>query len=225
MLWGLLAPATPMRYAQRKKLNMANDMKNGKHSGSELWSARHAGNILGAFSRAVSDRIDAATQKAAGLNGSACEAIIQVGAEPNCSIETLRRRLALEHSSVVRVIDRLERAKIIARKRGLGNDRREVALALTRDGVALKNRILGERGKFLDSVISRLSGEQRATLEALIDAMLPAAVEPGDAALIACRLCDQEICPQDSCPVRNAHTAALGTRADHKRAGQSATRP
>jgi MarR family transcriptional regulator, negative regulator of the multidrug operon emrRAB len=178
--------------------------KNKQYDGGQC-ADRFVGNILGAFSRAVSDKMDEAVQKEVGLNSSACYTIVQVGTEPNCSIETLRRRLALEHSSVVRVIDRLEKSDLLARVRGLGEDRREVAIVLTQRGEDCFTRILRARETFLRRVTATLDDDQKATLRSFINTMMREAVEGGDDQHYVCRLCDPDACPQDICPVNCAH--------------------
>jgi DNA-binding MarR family transcriptional regulator len=176
------------------------DRKNSR-SENELYIT----NILGAFSRALSDKMDEAVQEATGLGTSACYAIVQAGSEPNASIETLRRMLALEHSSVVRVIDRLETQGLVARHRGSSGDRREVSIALTAGGEDAFTRILEARQNALNAIAKRLSADDRKILGALITKMMPGAVNPGDDQHYVCRLCDLEACPQDICPVNLAH--------------------
>ena len=75
-----------------KKID-SNGVSNGASPSADLF----VGNIIGAFSRALSDKMDRAVRDAAGLSNSACYAIVTIGSEPNSSIETLRRMLSLEH--------------------------------------------------------------------------------------------------------------------------------
>ena len=56
------------------------------------------GNVVGAFSRALSDKMDRAVTDAIGMSTSAAYAIVQIGTEPNSTIDELRKMLSLEHS-------------------------------------------------------------------------------------------------------------------------------
>jgi MarR family transcriptional regulator, negative regulator of the multidrug operon emrRAB len=175
------------------------------HEASEMPQNAFTANILGAFSRALSDKMDEAVQEAVGLSTSACYAIVQAGAEPNASIEKLRRMLSLEHSSVVRVIDRLEGQDIMVRVRGSSGDRREVSIALTDKGEDYLTRILDARREVLNRIVDLLSEDDKHSLVGLVKKMMPGAVIAGDDQHYVCRLCDLEVCPQEECPVNCAH--------------------
>ena len=141
-------------------------------------------NVFGVFARALCDKMDAAVQGAVKLSSSACYSIVQVGSEPNCSIETLRRMLALEHSSVVRLVSGLEKKGLLQRVRGTAHDRREVSVVLTEEGETCFTKILEARGRILKKAVGRLDADEQRYV---------------------CRLCDLEVCPQEKCPVNLAH--------------------
>nr|WP_306269179.1 MarR family transcriptional regulator [Pararhizobium sp. IMCC3301] len=162
-------------------------------------------NVFGVFSRALCDKMDAAVQAAVKLSSSACYSIVQVGSEPNCSIETLRRMLALEHSSVVRLVSGLEKKGFLQRVRGTAHDRREVSVVLTEEGEICFTRILEARGSVLKKAVGRLDPDEQHIMLKLIGKMMPAVVIGGDDQHYVCRLCDLEICPQEKCPVNLAH--------------------
>jgi len=163
------------------------------------------GNILGALTRGISDKMDDAITIATGQSTSACYAIVQIGTEPDSSIEELRRMLALEHSSVVRLIDRLEKHHLVERLRDLGTDRRQVRIRLTVKGEEHFTKILDARSAVLAKVMGQLDDGEKTQLRGLIEKMMPAAVDPGDDQHVICRLCELEVCPQDICPVNHAH--------------------
>lgn len=173
--------------------------------GADMAHNAFTANILGAFSRALSDKMDEAVQEAVGLSTSACYAIVQAGAEPHASIEKLRRMLSLEHSSVVRVIDRLEGQGILVRERGSSGDRREVSIVLTDKGEDYLTRILDARREVLNRIVELLSEDDKRSLVHLVNKMMPGAVIGGDDQHYVCRLCDLEACPQEKCPVNCAH--------------------
>lgn len=162
-------------------------------------------NVFGVFARALSDKMDNAVQSAVNLSSSACYSIVQVGSEPNSSIETLRRMLALEHSSTVRLINGLEKKGLLERVRGTAHDRREVRVVLTELGETCFTKILDARRSVLQSTVSQLDLEEKSTALKLIGKMMPAIVNGGDDQHFVCRLCELEVCPQEICPVNLAH--------------------
>ena len=163
------------------------------------------GNILGALTRAVSDKIDNSVTSATGLSTSACFAIVQIGTEPGSSIEELRRMLDLEHSSVVRLIDRLESAGHVVRSKDERRDRRLVRINLTDSGERQFSKILDARAAVLARALNMLDDTEKSVLRSLIAKLMPAVVEAGDDQHIVCRLCDLEACPQCDCPVNLSH--------------------
>lgn len=163
------------------------------------------GNVLGAFSRALCDKMDKAVCTATGRNTTACYAIVQIGSEPGSSIEVLRRMLGLEHSSVVRLLDRLERANLVNRVRGTECDQRKVSIQLTDDGEREFTKILDARREVLDRVLCGVNDVEKAFLLSLMHKVMPKVVECGDDQHIVCRLCDLEKCPQEKCPVNLAY--------------------
>lgn len=162
-------------------------------------------NILGAFSRSVTDRMEEAVVDAAGLSSSACYAIVTIGSEPGSSIETLRHFLDLEHSSLVRLLNGLEKKGLIVRRKGDGGDKRTVLIDLSEAGEICFTRILDARHGVLNKAVERLNEHNKEMLFSLISQMMPAVVKPGDDQHYVCRLCDLELCPQEICPVNLAH--------------------
>ncbi len=163
-----------------------------------------AGNVLGTFGRALTDKIEQAVCKVTGLSQSACYAIVTVGTEAGSSIETLRRMLSLEHSSLVRLLNRLEGYGLLERVRGSGQDQRVVKIYLTDDGEQCFNKILDTRREVVAEVLSVLSADERDLMVRIIAKMMPRVVVPGDDQHFVCRLCDLEVCPQEACPVNLA---------------------
>ena len=137
------------------------------------------GNSIGAFARALSDRMDNAITKATGLSCSACHAIVQIGCEPNLTIDRLSKMLDLKHSSVVRLVDRLEGQELVRRARGKTEDMRQVSLELTDVGEDYFARILESRRGVLNPVVSGLKNEEKKTLMQLIHKLEPAVMISG----------------------------------------------
>ena len=180
-------------------------MKKSDNGDFSLLPDTFVGNIIGAFSRALSDKMDRAVREAAGLSNSACYAIVTVGSEPNSSIETLRRMLSLEHSSLVRLIDRMEKQDLLQRIRGTGNDLREVKVSLTDRGEAYFALIVEARRNVLAQALESLTREERKLISSIIFKLMPSVVEGGYDQHYVCRLCDLESCPQEYCPVNLAY--------------------
>jgi len=166
----------------------------------------YVGNVIGAFSRALSDKIDSAIRSAVGLSSSACYAIVQVGTNPHSTIEELRRMLALEHSSVVRLLDRLEKHGILERKRGAAGDQRQVRVKLSEQGEEFFSKILTARRLVLDGVVTSLNCEEKELVSSIIRKLMPNLVNPGDNQRYVCRLCELEVCHHEVCPVNLAHS-------------------
>jgi DNA-binding MarR family transcriptional regulator len=190
------------RLKEEEYLEMATQALTG--AGKEISPEAFIANIAGVFALALSDKMDAAVTAATGMSTSACYAIVTIGTEPGNSIETLRRMLSLEHSSLVRLIDRLEHVGLLRRTRGMPGDRRQVLIDLTDEGQACFQRILEARNRVVMQAIAPLDDKDRAELRRLIDKMTPSIVMPGDDQHFVCRLCDPDLCPQDKCPVNCA---------------------
>lgn len=164
------------------------------------------GNAVGVFTRAVSDKVDQAVRKVSGLSTSACYAIVTIGTEPNSTIDELRRMLNLEHSTVVRLMDRLQTMDFITRKKATGEraDRRQVRIELTEAGEEIFTKILDARRAILNNLISDFSEEEKLVFHRFIERLLPKTVEAGDDQNTVCRLCELEVCPAQICPVNNS---------------------
>ena len=164
-----------------------------------------AGNVIGTFARALTDKVEQSVCDVTGLSRSACYAIVTVGSEPGSSIESLRKMLALEHSSLVRLLKRLEGYGLLERVRGAGADQRIVEIYLTNAGEACFTKILDARRAVLDEVLESLEVKERDDMVKLIAKVMPKVVKAGDDQHYVCRLCDLEVCPQEVCPVNLAY--------------------
>lgn len=163
------------------------------------------GNIIGAFARALSDKMDQSVTDAVGMSTSASYTIVQIGSEPGSTIDELRKMLALEHSSLVRMLDRLEKMGLVARLRGTNGDKRSVSVSLTELGEECFTRIIDARSNVLSKLVQKLTLEEQENMKLLVDKLTPEVVDLGDDQHYVCRLCNLEACPQDICPVNLAH--------------------
>lgn len=122
------------------------------------------GETIGDFAHALKDRLDTALTDITGLSPSACSAIIHIGYEPHLPIERLRKLLELQHSSVVRLIDRLEAQGIVIREKGRIRDLRQVSLSLSPIGEEYFSKIIETRRGILNDIIADFSDDEKETL-------------------------------------------------------------
>jgi DNA-binding MarR family transcriptional regulator len=162
------------------------------------------GNALGAFGRALSDKIDIAWTTTTGKTTSACYAINQIGCEPGSSIKVLSKMLGIEHSSLVRLLDNLERDGLIQRIDNK-NDKREKHIYLSDEGESMLTQLINARRRIMQPVTGLLNDAELNTLHELIEKMTAAVVVGGDDQHYVCRLCELEVCPQEMCPVNLCH--------------------
>jgi MarR family transcriptional repressor of emrRAB len=156
-------------------------------------------NLLGAFALGLADDIRATTEAGAHHAANAPAAIVSIGNSPGETIETLSRILDLSHSATVRAVDRLEADGLVERRPGA--DARATALFLTRGGRRRFVRILAARRRVLEDALAALGADDRATLDRLLCKMLGSASRDRSQADHVCRLCDESVCPADTCPV------------------------
>lgn len=159
-------------------------------------------NLLGALALALTDRLIEETETRAKHGAAAPAALVSIGVAPGEPIDQLARTLALSHSATVRLIDRLAADGLVER-RSLP-DGRAVGLHLTRSGTARRRAILSGRRRVLGEVLAPLSAKQQDSLTALAETLLGRMTAGRQSADHICRLCDEDACPQESCPVECA---------------------
>ncbi|MEM9332648.1 MAG: MarR family winged helix-turn-helix transcriptional regulator [Pseudomonadota bacterium] len=158
------------------------------------------GNALAAFARALSDKIDVAWTEATGRTNAACYAINQIGCEPGSSIKTLSGMLDIEHSSLVRLLDHLERDGLIERVND-PVDKRGKRIFLSPKGEDMLTGMINARRRVIEPMTGLLEDDELNVLHRLIEKLIPAVVVGGDDQHYVCRICELEICPQEMCPV------------------------
>jgi DNA-binding MarR family transcriptional regulator len=161
-------------------------------------------NLLGAFALSVVDDFNAVVEANAGYGGETPAALVTLGAEAGLSINQLRQILNLSHPGTVRLIDRLETEGLVQR-RSSGSDGRTLALFLTEAGVERRKTILSERRNQLQLAINALTPNERKQLTRLLEKMLTAMTTSELRAFAICRLCEEEVCPGDRCPVEKQY--------------------
>jgi DNA-binding MarR family transcriptional regulator len=160
-------------------------------------------NLLGALALGLADSLNAAVEANAGYGGETPAALVTLGAEPGISINTLRQILNLSHPGTVRLIDRLEKDGFVERR--AGSDGRTLALFLTEAGQQRRLTILAQRQQQLHLALDCLSSAEQKQLTKLLEKMLTAMTTDELRAYTLCRLCQQEVCPGDRCPVEQKY--------------------
>ncbi|MBD2100934.1 MarR family winged helix-turn-helix transcriptional regulator [Leptolyngbya sp. FACHB-261] len=156
-------------------------------------------NLLGALALSVVDGLEAVVEASMGHGGETPAALVTLGAEPGLSINTLRQILNLSHPGTVRLIDRLEAQGLVERRSG--SDGRTLALFLTDLGYERRQATLTERRQQLKFAVNSLTPDECEQLTHLLEKMLTAMTTSELRAFAICRLCEEEVCPSDRCPV------------------------
>ncbi len=159
-------------------------------------------NLLGALALSIVDALNAVVTANTG-GGETPAALVTLGAEPGLSINELRQILNLSHPGTVRLIDRLETQGLVERRSG--TDGRTLALFLTEAGFERRQAILAERRQQLQVAVQSLSAAERKQLTKLLEKMLAAMTTDELRAYAICRLCEEEVCPGDRCPVEQQY--------------------
>jgi DNA-binding MarR family transcriptional regulator len=162
-------------------------------------------NLLGALSLMIADQMADAMGEAGGRPESAAaalSALLHFLDQPG--VDLLRRVLGLTSSGTVRLIDKMEHSGQVTR--GPGTDRRSTTVSLTPAGREAAGRVAAARTEVLQGALAVLSGQERATLAAIMGKMLVGLMREPGAVRWMCRLCDTGICrgAEGGCPVGNA---------------------
>ncbi|HEY0226746.1 MAG TPA: MarR family transcriptional regulator [Mycobacterium sp.] len=156
----------------------------------------HAANVIGAWVLAVADAIEHATTAATGITGAAPAALVAIAADPDMTIDDLRRTLDLTHPGAVRLVDRLEGCGWLERRPGHG---RTIHLRLTTKGRHTQQRLLAARRAAIADSTAALDPADLQQIAQLIAPSLAASATDTDRLRHLCRLCQRSKC--DPCPV------------------------
>lgn len=162
-------------------------------------------NLLGVVGLAVADRIQDTAREVLKHTGETPAALVVIGYGLGPSNDQLRRILGLSHSGTVRLVDRLVADGLIERREG--QDKREVALFVSKRGKALREEILKERLAVIRPLLKPLSSEEQETFAALLHKMLSSMETTDMERCTLCRLCDDRVC--SNCPIPADKTAKV----------------
>lgn len=172
------------------------------------------GNLLGALSLALADRMQGAVEGAAGQTSSAPAALVALSDMVSAgSVDQLRRALALTPSGAVRLVDRLVAAGLAERRPG--RDARSLSVVLTPQGRRAAEEVRRARAAAVTSALEALDHEERDVLLHLAEKLVQtvtvqrlaeraSGVEPRGGWL--CRMCDLSACGRHAgtCPAAMA---------------------
>ncbi len=156
-------------------------------------------NLLGALSLMMSDAMTQELGDLTDICDSDCAALIVIGQNPGITVDRLAKIVRLSQPGAVRMINRLVEEGRVERR--LGADRRARPLDLTAEGKRMVRAMLLGREKVLHAPLDALSFDERRNLEHLMEKMLQSMVTDETASNTACRLCDDNACPEASCPL------------------------
>ena len=162
-------------------------------------------NLLGALAGELAGRLDRSGKTHPNETSTAAAALNVIGFYEGCSNGALARALGLSHTATVRLVDKLEVLGLVVSE--IGTDRRSVALSLTEAGRERARTIVRTRCLMLGELVGRLTPEQCQQLDAIAETLLRSMVDAAADADHICRLCDDEACPPDRCPVHQKAAA------------------
>lgn len=103
--------------------------------------------------------------------------LVVLDSHDGMSLNALAKVLRVNASSAMRMVDRLLAAGLVTREEN-PNNRREVVLDLTPQGVATVRKVTARRQRDINRIVERMSERQRRGLLAALRAFAEAAEEP-----------------------------------------------
>lgn len=152
-------------------------------------------NWIGALACAVHDL---RTQANARVGDTDAAAVLTCSYFPGTTVGELGEVLALTGSGAVRLVDRLERADLVARQARRGHT---VTLGLTGRGRRAAESLQAHRLDAIESLLSALSAAEQDQLAVLVAKVLRQADLNREEARRTCRYCDHRRCDGEACPV------------------------
>ncbi|WNI16819.1 MarR family winged helix-turn-helix transcriptional regulator [Actinacidiphila sp. ITFR-21] len=163
-------------------------------------------NLLGAFAVAAHDRLLAELAEHGGGSASRAAALATLKGCPGDTVEQLAAVLGLTGSGATRLVAGLVGDDLVDKRPGA--DGRALALHLTSRGQAVAEEILRARHDCFEEMLGELTPDERRTFVRLSERMLASLGDGAKWADHACRLCDYDSCPQQTCPVARKAAAS-----------------
>jgi DNA-binding MarR family transcriptional regulator len=147
---------------------------------------------VAALAQAVTD---AALPSAPDLGSSDVAALVALASRDGLTVGEIAAATGLSPSAAVRLVDRLERAWLVRRRRRVSRD---VVVDLTQRGSARAASLSAARRAATVRFVSGLSLEERTALATLVDRMIATlSAGAGLDAVRHCRFCDRDRCDCD----------------------------
>ncbi len=157
-------------------------------------------NLLGVVALAIADRIEGTAREIFNHAGETPAALVIIGYGFGPSNDRLRRILGLSHPGTVRLVDRLVADGLVERREG--QDKRAIALFLTKRGKSVREELLKGRLAAIRPLLASFTDVEEKAFGALLHKMLNA-MNPTDIERVTlCRLCDDRVC--SNCPISAA---------------------
>ena len=156
-----------------------------------------AANLLGVVGLAVADRIRETARDILNHVGETPAALVVIGYDLGPSNDELKRILGLSHPGTVRLVDRLVADGFVERREG--QDRRAIALYLTKKGKRVRKALLKGRLAVVHPFLASLTESEVEALTALLHKMLSSLESSDLERCTLCRLCDNSVCTD--CPI------------------------
>ena len=163
--------------------------------------ARAAANWLGTLAVLIQDRVEARWQAELDLSPMSAAALVQIEQESGCAIEPVAGRIGLSHSATVRLIDKLVERDLVAKDRARA-DARQQSLKLTKSGKRVAAQLHQARNQVTDDLLALVPPAEAAALGGAIAAILHRAVTTKQEGDTVCRVCDENRCRPEICPIR-----------------------
>jgi MarR family transcriptional repressor of emrRAB len=168
-----------------------------------MHDTRRTANLLGAAALGVVDLVLTEALAPAGVGSSGSAALVMLSHAPGLSVTELGRRVGLSQPAAARMVESLERRRLVERRPSIG---RAVAVHPTRSGRRAAAALLSGREGLLTELLAELSDAEQQELEAGLSKLLAVLeAQIGDPDLV-CRLCDRPACVAAGavCPVSRA---------------------
>lgn len=158
-------------------------------------SAAHL-NQIAAFARGLNARIEEELESTFGRSLSELTALVSIQNCDQFHIGWLAETLGLQHSSAVRVVDRLEQDRLISR---LDKDaKKQVGLKISRSGATLARKVLALREQITEAYLASITEEQQKSLAQIIQPVIRSQTATSIGLYRHCALCDDGACT--NCP-------------------------
>jgi MarR family transcriptional repressor of emrRAB len=156
-------------------------------------------NLLGAFVTGINDQLNRRLEEESGASDDVPAALVAIGYNEGRTVDYLSKTLGLSHSWTVRMVEKLETQGWVEKR--AAEDKRAVALFLTRQGGKKVKGIVQARRRFLNEALAALPVKEHKQLTGMLERILGFVTTDFYSGEAICKLCEVDVCPQRRCPV------------------------